>query len=69
LAYQRYFDRNVALVTGRLKDLPASQRVSLYHSMGRQERKKKSVCRYKPAFGNAGNTDAQNNRQRCAKGR
>lgn len=34
LAYQRYFDRNVALVTGRLKDLPASQRVSLYHSMG-----------------------------------
>ena len=34
LAYQRYFDRNVAPVTGRLKDLPASQRVSLYHSMG-----------------------------------
>lgn len=34
LAYQRYFDRNVATVTGRLKDLPASQRVSLYHSMG-----------------------------------
>lgn len=34
LAYQRYFERNVALVTGRLKDLPASQRVSLYHSMG-----------------------------------
>lgn len=24
----------MALVTGRLKDLPASQRVSLYHSMG-----------------------------------
>ena len=33
-AYQRYFDHNVALVAGRLKDLPASQRVSLYHSMG-----------------------------------
>lgn len=33
-AYQRYFDRNVALVAGRLKDLPAAKRVSLYHSMG-----------------------------------
>ncbi|MGE9543933.1 ABC transporter substrate-binding protein [Escherichia coli] len=33
-AYQRYFDRNVALVRERLKDLPVSQRVSLYHSMG-----------------------------------
>ncbi|HHD7482175.1 TPA: ABC transporter substrate-binding protein [Klebsiella oxytoca] len=33
-AYQRYFDRNVARVAGRLKDLPVSQRVSLYHSMG-----------------------------------
>lgn len=32
--YQRYFDRNVALVAERLKNLPASQRVSLYHSMG-----------------------------------
>ncbi|MTH48322.1 ABC transporter substrate-binding protein [Intestinirhabdus alba] len=32
--YQRYFDHNVALVTERLKDLPASRRVSLYHSMG-----------------------------------
>lgn len=34
LAYQRYFDRNVALVRERLKDLPDSQRVPLYHSMG-----------------------------------
>ena len=33
-AYQRYFDRNVSLVAGRLKGLPAAQRVSLYHSMG-----------------------------------
>ncbi|MBE3513209.1 ABC transporter substrate-binding protein [Enterobacter cloacae complex sp. I2] len=34
LAYQRYFARNEALVTERLKDLPVSRRVSLYHSMG-----------------------------------
>lgn len=32
--YQRYFDRNVALVTQRLKDLPAAARVRIYHSMG-----------------------------------
>ncbi|WP_370569900.1 ABC transporter substrate-binding protein [Erwinia sp. S43] len=32
--YQTYFDRNVALIRERLKDLPPSERVSLYHSMG-----------------------------------
>ncbi|CBG87521.1 iron-chelating periplasmic-binding protein [Citrobacter rodentium ICC168] len=32
--YQQYFTRNVRLVQERLKDLPASQRVSVYHSMG-----------------------------------
>lgn len=32
--YQRYFDRNAALVRERLKDLPAGQRVTVYHSMG-----------------------------------
>lgn len=32
--YQRYFDRNVALVRERLKDLPESERVTVYHSMG-----------------------------------
>ena len=34
---------------------PAGQTIE---QQGGQERKKKSVCRYKPAFGNAGNTDA-----------
>ena len=32
--YQRYFDRNVALVASRLQGLPESERVSVYHSMG-----------------------------------
>lgn len=32
--YQRYFDRNVALVKQRLQDLPPAQRVTMYHSMG-----------------------------------
>lgn len=33
-AFEKYFQRNVALVTERLKDLPESQRVRVYHSMG-----------------------------------
>ncbi|HEY1845876.1 MAG TPA: ABC transporter substrate-binding protein [Buttiauxella sp.] len=32
--YQRYFDRNVALVASHLKDLPADRRIAVYHSMG-----------------------------------
>jgi len=32
--YEQYFQRNVSLVTARLKDLPPSQRVRVYHSMG-----------------------------------
>ncbi|MDR7344200.1 iron complex transport system substrate-binding protein [Pantoea alhagi] len=32
--YQRYFQRNVARVQARLSDLPASQRLKVYHSMG-----------------------------------
>lgn len=32
--YQRYFDRNARLVKTRLADLPASERVTVYHSMG-----------------------------------
>ncbi|MCG8707827.1 ABC transporter substrate-binding protein [Brenneria sp. 4F2] len=32
--YQHYFDRNVALIQQRLKDLSASARVAVYHSMG-----------------------------------
>lgn len=32
--YQRYFDRNVALVASRLQGLPESERVTVYHSMG-----------------------------------
>ena len=32
--YQRYFQRNVALVRERLKDLPDAQRLKVYHSMG-----------------------------------
>ncbi|YCH31496.1 ABC transporter substrate-binding protein [Erwinia sp. D4-22] len=32
--YQRYFQHNVALVRDRLKDLPQSQRLKVYHSMG-----------------------------------
>ncbi|ELN2738443.1 ABC transporter substrate-binding protein [Pluralibacter gergoviae] len=32
--YRQYFDRNVARVAERLKDLPAGQRVRVYHSMG-----------------------------------
>ncbi|PNS12697.1 ABC transporter substrate-binding protein [Mixta theicola] len=32
--YQRYFQHNVALVQDRLKDLPESQRLKVYHSMG-----------------------------------
>lgn len=34
LRYQRYFERNAALVRERLKDLPVSARVTVYHSMG-----------------------------------
>lgn len=34
-SYRQYFDRNIALVAERLKDLPAAQRVRMYHSMGR----------------------------------
>ena len=32
--YQQYFERNVALVKERLKDVPENQRISVYHSMG-----------------------------------
>lgn len=32
--YQQYFDRNVALIQQRLKGLPASEQVKIYHSMG-----------------------------------
>lgn len=32
--YQRYFQRNVALVQARLRDLPEGQRLKVYHSMG-----------------------------------
>ncbi|QHM76463.1 hypothetical protein C7M52_02439 [Mixta theicola] len=32
--YQRYFQRNVDLVRARLQDLPAEQRLKVYHSMG-----------------------------------
>jgi iron complex transport system substrate-binding protein len=32
--YQHYFDRNVALIQQRLKGLPASELVKIYHSMG-----------------------------------
>ncbi|QTF08443.1 ABC transporter substrate-binding protein [Brenneria izadpanahii] len=32
--YQRYFDRNVALIRQRLNDLPESERITVYHSMG-----------------------------------
>lgn len=32
--YQRYFDRNVALVASRLKGLPQRERVTVYHSVG-----------------------------------
>ncbi len=33
-AYEQYFQHNQALVARRLKDLPAAQRVRVYHSMG-----------------------------------
>ncbi len=32
--YQRYFDKNVALVASRLRGLPESERVTVYHSVG-----------------------------------
>lgn len=32
--YQRYFDSNVARVQARLKDLPESKRLTVFHSMG-----------------------------------
>lgn len=32
--YQHYFDRNIALIKQRLKGLPESEQVTLYHSMG-----------------------------------
>ncbi|HKS34741.1 MAG TPA: ABC transporter substrate-binding protein [Enterobacteriaceae bacterium] len=32
--YQRYFDKNVALVASRLQGLPESERVTVYHSVG-----------------------------------